>query len=130
MNNISNHLESEMGDLRETIIKEVELQLANLTDELNALKPKQNELIDLVDNHEKVLEILKINFFEQYAIYADSIRIESFQELTNKSLAMIDDFIINPDDYKQRVTDRMQDTLTLEVSKLKLHPIDGNLNKV
>ena len=125
MRNISNNLENEIEDLRETIIKEVGLQLANLTDELNTLKQKQTELIDLGDNHDKVLEILKINLFAQYVNYADSIRIESVQGLTNKSLVMMNDFIINPDDYKRRVTDRMQDTLTL-----KLHPIDGNLNKV
>ena len=130
LSNISNNLESEIDDLRDTTIKEVGQKLANLTEKFNALKQKQNELSNLVDNHDQILEVLKINFFEQYANYAESIRIESFHELTNKSLNMMNNFIINTDEYKRIVIDRMQNSLTLEVSKLKLLPVDDNLNKV
>ena len=119
MNNISNELESEIDDLRETIIKEVGVQLANLTDELNALKQKQNKLIELGDDHDDLLDILSTTAFEQYANYAESVRNESFQELTRrfKSRSTLD--------LRQFATYRLQDELLL-----KLYPIDDNLNKV
>ena len=127
MNNISNNLESEIDDLRETIIKEVGLQLANLTDELTALKQKQNE-------HDQKLDVMWINVLEeknmtlpvmqQYINYASSLNHTSdAPEMIRKSLAAINPSQIN--EYKRLVTDRLPDALSL-----KLHPIDGNLKKV
>ena len=121
MSNISDSLNGEIDDLREIIIKEVGQQVANLTDELNALKQKQNELIDIG-------QVISINFFEQYATFADSIRVHSngsFQELTSKSLNMINYFIMNPSRYSQRIINKIQNG-----NSLKLRPIDENLNKV
>ena len=129
MNNISNNLESEIDDLRETIIKEVGLQLANLTDELNTLKQKQNE-------HDQKLDVMWITVLEeknmilpvinQYSgTYASSINDTSDDapQMIRKSLAAINPSQIN--EYKRLVTDRKPDSLSL-----KLHPIDENLKKV
>lgn len=121
MSNISDSLNGEIDDLREIIIKEVGQQVANLTDELNALKQKQNEIIDIG-------QIISINFFEQYATFADSIRVHSngsFQELTSKSLNMINYFIMNPSRYSQRIINKIHNRISL-----KLRPVDENLNKV
>lgn len=119
MNNISNKLDSEIDDLRKTIINEVGLQLANLTDELNALKQKQNKLVDLGNDHGDLLDILSTTFFEQYDNYAESVRNESFQELTQrfKSWSTLD--------LRRFAKYRLQNELLL-----KLSPIDDNLNKV
>ena len=115
--NISNNLESEIDDLRETIITEVGLQLANLTSELNALKEKQNELIDLGDDHDRLLDVLSITFFEKYATYVDTTKNESLHVLARKNMTAFN--------LTQFADDRLHDTLSL-----KLHPIDDNLNKV
>ena len=104
MTNISNNLGS---------------QLANLTEELNVLKRKQLELIDLGDNHDNLLDYLSIAIFEKYTTYADSIKNENFQELARKYRSM------SAIDLGRLATERLQDTLTL-----KLNPIDDNLNKV
>ena len=134
MRNISNNLKSEIDDLRETIIKEVGLQLANLTDELNAMKQKQNEVIDLGNEHDQKLDDLWLHFLvemnmtlpvmQQYINYASSLNDTSdAPQMIRKSLAAINPSEIN--EFKRLVTDRIPDALSL-----KLHPIDGNLKKV
>ena len=134
MNNISNNLESKIDDLRETIIKEVGLQLANLTDELNAMKQKQNEVIDLGNEHDQKLDDLWLHFLvemnmtlpvmQQYINYASSLNDTSdAPQMIRKSLAAINPSEIN--EFKRLVTDRIPDVLSM-----KLHPIDENLKKV
>ena len=128
MNNISNNLESKIDDLRETIIKEVGLQLANLTDELNALKQKQKE-------HDQKLDVMWIQVLEEKNMilpvinqysgnYASSLNDTiSAPQMIRKSLASINPSQIN--EFKRLVTDRIPDQLSL-----KLRPIDENLKKV
>ena len=134
MRNISNNLKSEIDDLRETIIKEVGLQLANLTDELNAMKQKQNEVIDLGNEHDQKLDDLWLHFLvemnmtlpvmQQYINYASSLNDTSdAPQMIRKSLAAINPSEIN--EFKRLVTDRIPDVLSM-----KLHPIDENLKKV
>ena len=126
--NISNNLESEIDDLRETIITEVGLQLANLTDELNALKQKQKE-------HDQKLDVMWIQVLEEKNMilpvinqysgnYASSLNDTiSAPQMIRKSLASINPSQIN--EFKRLVTDRIPDQLSL-----KLRPIDENLKKV
>ena len=121
MNNMSNNLESEIDDLRETIIKEVGLQLANLTDELNALKRKQNELIDLVDYHDHSVDVLSTFLVKKYVTYAEAISNSSLTDLVGILLHVRTNF----SQYDQNATNFIKDELSL-----KLHPIDGNLKKV
>ena len=135
MNNMSNNLESEIDDLRETIIKEVGLQLANLTDELNALKQKQNDQIDLRNGYDQMLDVLWIKFLEEKKMivpvinqysrnYASLINgTGSVAQSIRKSLSAINPRQIN--EFKRLVTDRLPDLLSL-----KLHPIDDNPKKV
>ena len=128
MNNSSNNLESEIDDLRETIIKKVGLQLANLTDELNSLKQKQNEhyqklevmWIKVLEEKNMILPVINQHSGENYASY---IKNTDAPQMIRTSLAAINPSQIN--EYKRLVTDRTPNALSL-----KLHPIDGNLTKV
>ena len=125
ISNISNELEIEIGDLRETIIKKVGLQLANeihnMTDKLNALKQKQNELIDLVDDNESSVDIMSTFLVGKYATYAESIRNNSLLDLVGIS----SNVQRNSSQYNQNSTNLIDDALSL-----KLQPIDDNLKKV
>ena len=93
------------------------MAINNITDELNDLRQKQNEL---ENGQGQEVDVMSIYLLEKYATYADSIRIGSLQDLVTKLLREN-----NVTQYKKLMTDRIQDAISL-----KLHPIDENLNKV
>ena len=107
-------------ELRETILTEIGTVLANLTDEINALKQKQN---DVKEKHGQMLDVLWISFLEKYATYAGSIHNKRLYQLAQQSLDTISPSQFA--EFKLHMTNRLQDALSL-----KLHPIDGNLIKV